>query len=1122
MINLYIPTNTDFTNNGDATLQPLSCEIKQIINGAWRLNMELPYDPEGRYKLVDKGATLRVTDIPSCSEISTTQFYRIYNYKRNTKSLTVIAFPKAMESTFDAPISQIIMNSDVTGISAASTLNGVSQKYTVQSNVEATGRAVWTNTNLNKAIAGSDENSFINVWGGEVVYDNTTIKILEQLGDDSDPAVVMYGKNISEISYEVDDSGMMTRIYPLSKDGIRYNDNGTEYIDSDKILDYPIVHANYAETPYKLIEDDASSVSRTAQKTADIKQRIQTKASQLSHSIWNTAVSNGWKIDYLASIYKDIIENIQNMVTANYAHDDFIKVVKAAVQAGMEWMKDQVDPEWVWEQVGTDAWKYGSSESGRYARNEWQYIDKKWRYFGDDYLWQEPADDDSTWTWYESKTTHKLWYGTQDRYYLKGQYIYYTDPDTSEFTKFWLDGDGWYDADKKDTSDYAWHQDSEVGGAWFFGTVDDDGYRDKYISGQWVFIEGSLYWFDSNGYYYGEKKDTPQYDWMQSGEAWWFGNPDHAYDSIWLKSQWAKIDRQWYRFDADGYAEDIHTQALSMFHNGMNDLTTLVTTCNGECYALLFDLMEEWTEKKYADGVDVPTVTINVDMVDLSKTVEYKNYQQLEQIHLGDSVKCLDYVHAIASLERVVEITYDVLRGYNTAITIGVANSSVGSMLSGSTGGGSGSGYNSAINVEVIEQNIESKNPILVEGKNVNLTNNVDGTQTIDVDQPIREGDNVTVTHNPDGSYTVSAEGGALEYWIEENTKLYRKEIVNVNNSHGWDCDSDWKWNYDGEHVALIIGGVGGTDKFSVEIEGCQRCYGIAFVNGVCNLLALASESDGQLEAIFSGRAQVEPLTYQGQTLYYSSESLSNYSTYEDINWMASHPWIGTASGRHFPLVSGDYESISDAVIAMIQQSHFHTKVIYYTGLSIDNEVIWGGVQYGIGDLSSVTPLQMQFYVTKDGVVEATDYKVNGTSIEQIYQKILQAGANIQIGADGKTISATDTTYSAGTNVQINGQNVISATDTNAVADMTDVEIDEQTLADGQTLKWNATSEKWENKTGGGGSANAVEITWSAYQALSQAEKKNGTQYYISDAPPTYPYLTVEDGVLMIIYDDGE
>lgn len=45
-------------------------------------------------------------------------------------------------------------------------------------------------------------------------------------------------------------------------------------------------------------------------------------------------------------------------------------------------------------------------------------------------------------------------------------------------------------------------------------------------------------------------------------------------------------------------------------------------------------------------------------------------------------------------------------------------------------------------------------------------------------------------------------------------------------------------------------------------------------------------------------------------------------------------------------------------------------------------------------------------------------------------QDKLIAGSNIQIASDGKTISATDTTYTAGTNVQISAGNVISATDT--------------------------------------------------------------------------------------------
>lgn len=45
-------------------------------------------------------------------------------------------------------------------------------------------------------------------------------------------------------------------------------------------------------------------------------------------------------------------------------------------------------------------------------------------------------------------------------------------------------------------------------------------------------------------------------------------------------------------------------------------------------------------------------------------------------------------------------------------------------------------------------------------------------------------------------------------------------------------------------------------------------------------------------------------------------------------------------------------------------------------------------------------------------------------------QDTLIAGTNVQIANDGKTISATDTTYTAGTNVSIDANNQISATDT--------------------------------------------------------------------------------------------
>ena len=1003
MINLYAVGNTTFTNNGDATLLPISCTVKISINGAWQLNMELPYDKEDRYRLVSEGAVVKVP-MPAVSEQSTAnQLFRIYDYKRNLHSVSVIAFPVAMESTFDAPISQIIINSDVTGASAASTLNGVSQKYAISSDVSNTGRTVWTNTNLNKAICGADENSFINVWGGEVVYDNYAIKIKEQLGDsdNSDKNVVMYGKNITAIAYEIDDSGLITRVYPLSEDGIRYNDDGTEYIDSDKIEDYPIVHANYMTTPYTLVEDDSTSISRTAAKTADIKNRISTLASTLSHSIWNTAVSNGWKIEYMVSIYKDIIANIQAMVTANYVHEDFIKVVNSAVESGMAWMAEQEDPEWTWISAGTDAWKYGNDTSGRYAHNEWQYIDKKWRYFGNDYYWQEPKDDNTDWAWYENQTTHKKWYGTQDRYYLKGQYIYITEDGT--LMKYWLDGDGWYDSDKTDESEYDWHESSSAPGAWWFG--DEDG--DNYISGQWAFIDGTLYWFDDEGYYYGEKKEHPQLDWQQSGEAFWFGNPDHSYDSIWLTSQWAKIDRQWYKFDSSGYVEEIHDACIALFHNGMSSLTSLVSTCNGECYELLYDLMEEWTEKQFNDGIDTPTVNINVDMIDLSKTVDYKDYQNLETIHLGDTVKCIDYVHAIATVERVVELTYDVLRGYNTAITIGVANSTVGSMLSGSTGGGSGSGYNSAINVEVIEQNISQKNPTLVQGKNITLTDNVDGTQTIASDKLIRAGTNVQVEHNADGSDTISASGGALTYWIETEPTFYRRKSVNIDNAFGWDCDSDFKFVNDGIHYAFYTNSniVALTSDYTQ--SGTEAaCYGFAMVNGELHAIGITAVSMLLFHIYFSGNCRTDPFTYNGVTLYYASAN-THATEYEDLQWYEYGAFGGPpTTGRHFPMISGEYTSIESARAALIQQSHFVVRTVYYTGESIGDYSAWGGKINTFDSPENIEPEDMPWSITEDGEYDGADYKIKGISIEEIYQKKLIEGNYINIDSDGKTISA--------------------------------------------------------------------------------------------------------------------
>ena len=64
MIQIYGPENTDYTNNGDITLLPTSCELACEINGAWELTMNHPLDAEERWKTHCGGGGDRLPNVP--------------------------------------------------------------------------------------------------------------------------------------------------------------------------------------------------------------------------------------------------------------------------------------------------------------------------------------------------------------------------------------------------------------------------------------------------------------------------------------------------------------------------------------------------------------------------------------------------------------------------------------------------------------------------------------------------------------------------------------------------------------------------------------------------------------------------------------------------------------------------------------------------------------------------------------------------------------------------------------------------------------------------------------------------------------------------------------------------
>lgn len=129
-----------------------------------------------------------------------------------------------------------------TGQQALDIMTAPNGKYSGESNISTVNTAYYQDKNLIEAINGDDENSFINRWGGEIEFDNFTVKINYRLGEDRG-VELRYGKNIpvDGFTYETDISEIVTRIYPKAYNGHKMSGNG--YVDSPLIDSYPTVHA---------------------------------------------------------------------------------------------------------------------------------------------------------------------------------------------------------------------------------------------------------------------------------------------------------------------------------------------------------------------------------------------------------------------------------------------------------------------------------------------------------------------------------------------------------------------------------------------------------------------------------------------------------------------------------------------------------------------------------------------------------------------------------------------------------------------------------------------------------------------------------------------------------------
>lgn len=248
MIQIYSPGNTDYDQNGDMPIFPTKAEISATLNGTWQLNLEHTIDKAGRWKYIQEDAVVK---LPSFNR---DQLFRIREKKKASSGITATAEPIFMDSMYDCFLSDIRPTAK-NGQEALDIMTAPNAKYSGKSNITKRTTAYYEYKNLIEAINGDDDNSFINRWGGEILFDNFEITINERVGGDYG-VTLQYGKNIQKngITESVDMTGIVTRIYPKAYNG--YKLSGSGYVDSPVINSYPIVKvATITFDDVKMAED---------------------------------------------------------------------------------------------------------------------------------------------------------------------------------------------------------------------------------------------------------------------------------------------------------------------------------------------------------------------------------------------------------------------------------------------------------------------------------------------------------------------------------------------------------------------------------------------------------------------------------------------------------------------------------------------------------------------------------------------------------------------------------------------------------------------------------------------------------------------------------------------------
>ncbi|WP_367899812.1 phage tail spike protein [Bacillus pseudomycoides] len=232
MITLYKPNETDFTTNGLGILDAniYEAEVEEILNGLYSLTFSYPlFAPHG---LEIEGMCIVKAPTPDGD-----QLFRIAAPTVSMGEIRAQCYHIFYDLTEN--LIEDIFIQTTNGNAAMNRLSAGCQykhPFTFYSDIPSIASARIVRKNPVEAILDdSQDNSFINRWGGELKRDNFDVKMLKNRGMDRG-VVIQHKKNLLGYEGDVDWKRPVTRIMPKGFDGLLLPE---KYVDSPLINKYP-------------------------------------------------------------------------------------------------------------------------------------------------------------------------------------------------------------------------------------------------------------------------------------------------------------------------------------------------------------------------------------------------------------------------------------------------------------------------------------------------------------------------------------------------------------------------------------------------------------------------------------------------------------------------------------------------------------------------------------------------------------------------------------------------------------------------------------------------------------------------------------------------------------------